>query len=168
MGNESIVSLWRKQLFFQNAQNAGAVFPPTGCSSPHFKGAHFVRHDLITYIVYLKNVIFRIYVKLPKSIHQYICSILSCHDITMSVPHFCGQNKDIPHVTRMLPVYYGNRVGSRVGNLNPSCIWHLLCLLVVRRDFWMRSMRSTAARYLGIAGIPIEAGPWWSCVMDMT
>ena len=111
---------------------------------------------------------FRIYVKLPKSIHQYICSILSCHDITMSVPHFCGRNKDIPHVTRMLPVYYGNRVGSRVGNLNPSCIWHLLCLLVVRRDFWMRSMRSTAARYLGIAGIPIEAGPWWSCVMDMT
>ena len=30
-GNESVVSLWRKRHFFQNAQNAGAVFPPTGC-----------------------------------------------------------------------------------------------------------------------------------------
>ena len=27
----SVVSLWRKRHFFQNAQNAGAVFPPTGC-----------------------------------------------------------------------------------------------------------------------------------------
>jgi len=35
LGNESVVSLWRKRHFFQNVQNAGAVFPPTGsfCSS---------------------------------------------------------------------------------------------------------------------------------------
>ena len=32
LGNESAVSLWRKRhFFFQNAQNAGAVFPPAGC-----------------------------------------------------------------------------------------------------------------------------------------
>ena len=30
LGNESVVSLWRKRHFFQNAQNAGAVFPPDG------------------------------------------------------------------------------------------------------------------------------------------
>ena len=30
LGNESAVSLWRKRHFFQNAQNAGAVFPPAG------------------------------------------------------------------------------------------------------------------------------------------
>ena len=34
LGNESAVSLWRKRhFFFQNAQNAGAVFPPPGSTS---------------------------------------------------------------------------------------------------------------------------------------
>ena len=36
LGNESAVSLWRKRHFFQNAQNAGAVFPPPG-SLRHFR-----------------------------------------------------------------------------------------------------------------------------------
>ena len=36
LGNESAVSLWRKRHFFQNAQSAGAVFPPPG-SLRHFR-----------------------------------------------------------------------------------------------------------------------------------
>ena len=39
LGNESIVSLWRKRHCFQNAQNAGAVFPPTGFTVLRCHGA---------------------------------------------------------------------------------------------------------------------------------